>query len=211
MSAKIIIIDYGSGNLQSVLNALELIKSPDQEVLISKNPEDLKSASHIILPGVGAFGDCMSGLKSIPSMITTLKNQILDQKKNFLGICVGMQLLADWGFEYGEHEGLGFIPGKVIEIDNKNNKLKIPHMGWNDLQIKPNNNPALNGLKSGDHAYFVHSYHFICNDENNVLANVEYGQKITAIIAKDNIIATQFHPEKSAEIGLRLLKNFINL
>ncbi len=209
MNSKIVIIDYGSGNLSSVLNAVESVKNQDSEVLISSNPEDLKSATHIILPGVGAFADCMSGLKSIPQMIETLKNQILIAKKPFLGICVGMQLLADKGYEYGEHVGLGLIKGKVVALDDQNGQLKIPHMGWNDLQIK-SNHPILEGLKTGDHAYFVHSYHFICEDENNILAQVEYGQKINAIIARENIIATQFHPEKSAETGLKLLKNFIS-
>jgi glutamine amidotransferase len=209
-TSKIVIIDYGSGNLQSVLNAIELIKNPDQEVLISSNPHDLKSATHIILPGVGAFGDCISSLRNIPEMIQILNDQVLNKKKPFLGICVGMQLLANKGFEYGEYEGLEFISGKVIVLDDKNNTLKIPHMGWNDLQIKSNNHPVLKDLQTGDHLYFVHSYHFVCDNEKDVLATATYGQRITAIISKDNIIATQFHPEKSSEIGLKFLKNFIN-
>jgi glutamine amidotransferase len=208
---KIVIIDYGSGNLRSVQNALFSVKNEDQEVVISSNPEDLKTASHIILPGVGAFGDCMSGLKAIPKMIDEIKNQVLVEKKPFLGICVGMQLLADKGYEHGEHEGLGFISGKVVRIDNQNDSLKIPHMGWNDLEIKNNQHCFVKGLKTGDHFYFVHSYHFVCEDEDVVVANVNYEQKINAIIAKDNIMATQFHPEKSSEAGLELLRNFILL
>ncbi|MDA0902460.1 MAG: imidazole glycerol phosphate synthase subunit HisH [Proteobacteria bacterium] len=209
-NSKIVIIDYGSGNLKSVLNACQLIKGPDQEVIISSDAKDLKSATHIILPGVGAFGDCMNGLKAIPSMIDELKQQVLVNKKPFLGICVGMQLLATTGYENGETEGLNFISGKVTKIDNHHNILKIPHMGWNDLALSQQQHPLLKNIKNGDHAYFVHSYHFICNDKNTVLATVDYGSHITAIIAKDNIIATQFHPEKSSDTGLTLLKNFIN-
>jgi len=208
---KIIIIDYGSGNLASVRNALELIKNSNQEILISDNPADLELATHIILPGVGAFGDCISSLKAIPQMQEILEDQILKYKKPFLGICVGMQLLADVGYEYGKNKGLGFIQGKVKKIDDQNDSLKIPHMGWNDLIVKSNSHPVLVDIKSGDHVYFVHSYYFIPDNENEVLAYVDYGTKITAIIAKENIVATQFHPEKSDKIGLKLLKNFINL
>lgn len=210
MQQKIVIIDYGSGNIASVFNALSLVKNPNQTVIISNKASDLEDASHIILPGVGAFGDCMSGLQAIAGMKDALITEVIKRKKPFLGICVGMQLLADIGFEHGENKGLGFIKGKIVKIDDQNGKLKIPHMGWNDLQIKPNFHPVLNGIKSGDHAYFVHSYHFITEDPNEVLATVDYGTKITAIIAKDNIIATQFHPEKSAETGILLLKNFLN-
>ena len=209
--ARIVIIDYNSGNLRSVSNAIESIKEKNQEILISNQVEDLKNASHIILPGTGAFADCMAGLKAINFMIDEIKNQVLIAKKPFLGICVGMQILADYGYENGVCDGLALIGGKVVKIDNQNNNLKIPHIGWNDLQIKKQNHPILNGLKSGDFAYFVHSYHFVCDDQNNILATVDYGQKIAAIIEKDNIIATQFHPEKSAAAGLKLLKNFINL
>lgn len=209
--SKTVIIDYGSGNLQSAFNACELIKDNNQEIIISNNPDDLKSATHIILPGVGSFNDCISGLKAIPDMLQELKKQVLTEKKPFLGICVGMQLLATKGYENGQHQGLDFIAGKVVKIDNQNNNLKIPHIGWNDLQLKQNSHPLLQGIKTGDHAYFVHSYHFICDHQDNVLATVDYGGKINAIIAKDNIVAVQFHPEKSSETGLRLLKNFMGI
>ncbi len=213
MTSKIVIIDYGSGNLQSVFNALELIKKPSDLILISNNPNDLKSATHIILPGVGAFGDCVSALKKINGMVEELQNQVLKNKKPFLGICVGMQLLADFGFEYGKHSGLGFVAGDVVEIDNKingqNNSLKVPHIGWNNISItKPH--PILDGIKDGEHFYFVHSFHFVTKDQNDVLATVDYGTPINAILAKENIIATQFHPEKSSDTGLKLLKNFIS-
>jgi len=208
LESKVVIVDYGSGNLQSVFNALELVKSP-HIVTISNDPEDLKSATHIILPGVGAFGDCLSSLKKINGMVEGLQSQILKNKKPFLGICVGMQLLADFGFEYGKHPGLGFVAGNVVEIDHQNNRLKVPHVGWNNISIiKPH--PILNGIKNDEHFYFVHSFHFIAKNQNDVLATVNYGSDLAAIISKDNIIATQFHPEKSSDAGLKFLKNFIS-
>jgi glutamine amidotransferase len=209
MASKIVIIDYGSGNLQSVFNAIESIKTTSDIVLISNNPEDLKSATHIILPGVGAFGDCICSLNAIDGMVEQLKIQVLKNKKPFLGICVGMQLLADFGFEHGKYAGLGFIAGDVVEIDNQNNNLKIPHIGWNNINIK-NPHPILKGIKNGEHFYFVHSFHFVSKNRNDILATVDYGLPITAILAKENIIATQFHPEKSSDVGLKLLKNFIS-
>lgn len=207
--SKVVIIDYGSGNLQSVFNALEMVKTPSHTIQISNNPEDLKSATHIILPGVGAFGDCISNLKAIKGMVEELQIQTLKNKKPFLGICVGMQLLADFGFEYGKHSGLGFISGNVIEIDNQNNSLKVPHIGWNNISIHKHH-PILDGIQDGEHFYFVHSFHFVPKNQNNIIATVNYGSDLTAIISKDNIVATQFHPEKSADAGLRILKNFIS-
>ncbi|MCE3255113.1 MAG: hisH [Rickettsiaceae bacterium] len=208
-NSKIIIIDYGSGNLQSVFNALNLVKHSSQEVKISSNSDDLKSATNIILPGVGAFGDCITGLKSISGMVEELQNQVLKLKKPFLGICVGMQLLADFGFEHGEYSGLGFISGNVVKIDDQNNSLKIPHVGWNNISIKKPH-PILDNIKNDEHFYFVHSFHFVPKNPEEVIASVNYGEDLTAIIAKENIIATQFHPEKSSDAGLQLLKNFIN-
>jgi len=208
--SKIVIIDYKSGNLQSVFNAIDSIKNPSDIIQISNNPSDLKFATHIILPGVGAFGDCISSLKTIKGMVEELQLQVIKNKKPFLGICVGMQLLADFGFEYGQHSGLGFISGNVVEIDNHNNSLKVPHIGWNDISITKSH-PILKGIKNGEHFYFVHSFHFVPKNQNDVLAIVNYGDKINAIVSQNNIIATQFHPEKSSDAGLLLLKNFINL
>lgn len=208
---KIVIIDYLSGNLRSVFNAITLIKEDNHEVLISSNPEDLRSATHIILPGVGSFKDCMSGLSSINGMVDEIKIQIQNNKP-FLGICVGMQLLANIGHENGETKGLSLISGEVKKISNDNSSIKVPHIGWNNLEII-SNHKILEGLNEGDHVYFVHSYSLHQPiDDNNTLAQVSYGSnKICSIIAKDNVIATQFHPEKSAKPGLQLLKNFINL
>ncbi len=205
---KIVIIDYQSGNIESVVNALSLVKG-DDEIVVSSNPAELKSANHLILPGVSAFGDCMEGLKAREGLLPELRKQVLTEKKPLLGICAGMQILASVGFENGEYQGLGFINGKVEKITAQEN-LKIPHMGWNEIIVKPNKHPVLKDIKNGDHFYFANSYHFICQNENNALAHVEYGSNLCAIIAKENIFGTQFHPEKSGESGLKLLKNFLN-
>ena len=205
---KICIIDYGAGNVASVYNAIKLIAS-DYQIVISSDHQDIKSASHLILPGVGAFGDCMTGIKNNQQSLIEIRTQAIKEKKPFLGICVGMQVLASVGFENGEHQGLNFINGRVEKLKGEN--LKIPHMGWNELLIKNNKHPLLKNIDQGEHFYFANSYHFICQNENNVLAQVQYGDnKINAIIAKDNIVGAQFHPEKSAEKGLEFLKNFIN-
>ena len=204
---KTVIIDYGSGNIESVLNALQVVKG-ENNIVVSKNPADIRSANLLILPGVSAFEDCMNGVRSVTGLGEEIRKQVMVEKKPFLGICVGMQVLASVGHENGEHQGLSFINGRVEKIAAEN--LKVPHMGWNEIIIKPNKHPLLKGINSGEHFYFANSYHFICQNENNVLAQVEYGSKITAIIAKENICAVQFHPEKSGEAGLRLLKNFLN-
>jgi len=207
---KVVIVDYNAGNVESVFNALSLV-GEGIEVKISNKISDLKSATHIILPGVGAFGDCMNNLKAVEGLIAELRKQILTEKKPFLGICVGMQVLASVGFEDGEHSGLGFINGHVEKISiPQDSNLKIPHMGWNNVVLKPSKHGVLKDIKNEEHFYFANSYHFVCQNENNVLAHFEYGAKYTAIVAKDNIIAVQFHPEKSGEAGLKLLKNFLN-
>lgn len=205
---KIIIIDYGSGNVASVFNALRNIDS-NCLIEISNNPSALKSSTHIILPGVGAFNDCMQGLQRQPNFLSELRQQVTKEKKPFLGICVGMQVLASIGYENGEHQGLNFINGRVEKLTGKN--LKIPHMGWNEISLKNYKHPLLKNINQGDHFYFANSYHFICQNDNNVLAQVLYGDnKINAVIAKENIIGVQFHPEKSAQSGLQFLENFIN-
>jgi imidazole glycerol-phosphate synthase subunit HisH len=204
---KTVIIDYGSGNIESVFNALTLVQE-NQEILISKDPAIVRSANRLILPGVGSFADCMQGLKSVNGLIEEIRNQVLKEKKPFLGVCVGMQVLASVGYEDGEHQGLCFINGKVEKIVSEN--LKVPHMGWNDLVVKPNKHGALKDTKTGDHFYFANSYHFQCQNENNELAHVNYGSEICAIVSKENILGLQFHPEKSGEPGLKILKNFLN-
>ncbi len=205
---KTVIIDYGSGNVESVLNALSFVKN-NENFLVSNKPSDIRAANHLILPGVGAFGDCVDGLKSVEGLLPEIRKQVLIEKKPFLGICVGMQVLASIGYENGEHQGLGFINGKVEKITTQEG-LKIPHMGWNEIMLKPTKHPALKDVKNGEHFYFANSYHFICQNENNVLAQLEYGSKLNAIVAKENILGIQFHPEKSGEAGLLILKNFLN-
>ena len=205
---KTVIIDYGAGNVESVLNALSFVKN-NENFLVSNKPSDIRAANHLILPGVGAFGDCMDGLKSVEGLLPEIRKQVLVEKKPFLGICVGMQVLSSIGYENGEHQGLGFINGKVEKITAQEG-LKIPHMGWNEIMLKPTKHPALKDIKNGEHFYFANSYHFICQNENNVLAQVEYGSKLNAIVAKENILGIQFHPEKSGEAGLLILKNFLN-
>lgn len=212
---KTIIIDYGSGNLQSVFNALASLNA-GHEIIISNRPETLRTATHLVLPGVGAFGDCMQGLKAVEGLGEALHKQVMVEKKPLLGICVGMQVFASTGYENGEHKGLGFIDGKVVKIDAGTDAtgkaLKIPHMGFNELILREEQlaHPILKGIKTGNHVYFANSFHFLCQNEGNVLAQVEYGQKLNAIIAKKNIVGVQFHPEKSGETGLQILKNFLN-
>ena len=203
---KIALIDYGSGNLQSAYKALELVSNCKNKIFITSNSKDLLKADKIILPGVGAFADCIKGLKSISGMTDVLNEVVLEKKKPFLGICIGMQLLATKGKEKGDHDGLGWIKGKVIKI-KKNKQIKIPHMGWNTVKII-SKHPILKRKKF--ESYFVHSYNFICKNKKNIIATCDYQQKITAIVGKENIIGTQFHPEKSQKIGLEILKNFVS-
>lgn len=202
-----VIIDYGSGNLRSVAKAFEHVsKSP---VAVSSKAPDLKQASHIVLPGVGAFGDCMDGLKALPGMLDALQEEVIAKKKLFLGICVGMQMLFERGLEHGTHPGLGWLKGEVGLLKPDNKALKIPHMGWNELAIE-REHKLLSGIKGGAHAYFVHSY-CAYGDASDIIATTGYGQKITAVVAKGNIMGTQFHPEKSQETGLKLIGNFLGL
>ncbi len=203
--ASIVIIDYGSGNLRSVAKAFERVAS---NVVVSSDASLLESASHIVLPGVGAFADCMAGLSAIPDMLDNLRRQVIENRKWFLGVCVGMQMLFENSYEHGIHQGLGWLKGDVVPLSKSS--LKIPHMGWNELQIKQNS-PFLKNVSNGEHAYFVHSYHAKLTDNSQLLASVEYGEDITAIIGKDNIFGTQFHPEKSQKAGLQIIENFVRL
>lgn len=203
---RIAIIDYGSGNLRSAAKALEHVAN-GHEVRVTSDAVHLASATHIVLPGVGAFKDCMAGLTAIPGMRDRLEEEVRMKQKPFLGICVGMQLLATKGFEHGEHAGLGWIEGEVRPIPSKN--LKIPHMGWNDLHVLKAH-PLLSGIEPGAHAYFLHSYH-VAAQQNDIVATVDYGEALVALLAKDNIMGAQFHPEKSQQTGLKLLENFLSL
>lgn len=212
------IIDYGSGNLRSAAKAFEHVIAQNNlnfEVRVSAQARDVECASHIVLPGQGAFGDCMAGLKSVPNMIEALERTVLENKKPFLGICVGMQLLATEGHEYGIHKGLGWIEGQVVPIEPQEKTLKIPHMGWNvcefpeDLCHPVLRNKTESDKKNEIHYYFVHSFMFESKGKENILGTVQYGGEVTAIVGRANIIGTQFHPEKSQEAGLELLHDFL--
>lgn len=209
---KVVIVDYGSGNLRSAAKAFERAAQDGgiaAEIAVSAKAASLRQASHIVLPGVGAFADCKRGLESLPGMIDALNESVLVEKKPFFGICVGMQLMAEVGHEHGEHAGLGWIKGSVEPLEPADPTLKVPHMGWNDLQFGAARHPLLDGVEPGRHAYFVHSYHLRCSDARDVLATVEYGGAVTAVVGRDNLVGTQFHPEKSQATGLTLIANFL--
>jgi len=210
---KVVVVDYGSGNLRSASKALELAASDlnrGYEVIVSSKPLELREADYIVLPGVGAFGDCFAGLTAIEGMEDALKDAVILRGKPFLGICVGMQLMANRSLEHGEHTGLGWVSGDVRPIEFVNNSIKVPHMGWNELTIKGAGHPVLYGLNNGDHAYFVHSFSLQGVQKDLVLATTNYGRDIAAIVGRDNLIGTQFHPEKSQETGRVVLRNFLN-
>ncbi|WP_020590451.1 imidazole glycerol phosphate synthase subunit HisH [Kiloniella laminariae] len=205
------IIDYGSGNLRSAAKAFERSAREaglTTTVLVTADPEAVRQADHIVLPGVGAFADCWQGLNAAEGMVEVLRESVLQQGKPFMGVCVGMQLMASVGREYRDCEGLGWIPGEVVKMDPEDQRLKIPHMGWNELNIR-RPHPVLDGLDNGTHVYFVHSYHYIPENSDHILAQVDYGDALTAVIGRDNMIGTQFHPEKSQSAGLNLFSNFL--
>jgi glutamine amidotransferase len=207
-----VIIDYGSGNLRSAAKAFERAtreSGAGVPVKVSADPRDVAASSHIVLPGVGAFQDCMRGVAGVPGMIDALTRAVLEEKRPFLGICVGMQLLARRGHEHGTHEGLGWIDGEVYRLDVEGQGLKVPHMGWNELMPRAAAHPLLAGIPAGAHAYFVHSYHMVLRDAGAALATSDYGGPMVAVVARDNVAGTQFHPEKSQEAGLRLIANFL--
>lgn len=205
-----VIVDYESGNLHSAHKAFERMAAETGagDVIVSARTEDVARADRIVLPGDGAFPACRRALGAVSGMIEALEEAVLQRGRPFLGICVGMQMLATRGHEYADTEGLGWIGGDVVPIRPADPTMKVPHMGWNDMVIdRPH--PVLDGVQTGDHAYFVHSYHFRPHDPAHLLAHVEYGGPITAIVGRDTILGTQFHPEKSQAAGLRLIANFL--
>jgi glutamine amidotransferase len=208
------VVDYGSGNLHSAAKALERAARESrsaEKVVVTRDPEVVAGADRIVLPGVGAFADCKRGLDSIPGMISALAEAARIRARPFLGICVGMQLLAERGLEHGVTEGLGWIKGEVDRIAPSDASLKIPHMGWNTL-IARRDHPLFADIALGQdglHAYFVHSYQLAPAHKDDLIADTEYGGPITAVVARDNIAGTQFHPEKSQRLGLALLANFL--
>jgi imidazole glycerol-phosphate synthase subunit HisH len=208
------IIDYGSGNLHSAAKAFERAAREQGSALavkVTSDPEDVRKAERIVLPGVGAFADCRQGLERIPGMIEALEETVLDRGRPFLGICVGLQLMAERGLEHGPSPGLGWIGGEVRAIAPDDASLKIPHMGWNTLALRQEHD-LFQGILTGEsglHAYFVHSYHFVPASADALVATSDYGGPVTAFLAKDNLAGSQFHPEKSQKLGLALIANFL--
>jgi len=208
------IIDYGSGNLHSAAKAFERAAREEGSKLaikVTAAPEDVASAERIVLPGVGAFADCKAGLAAIPGMIEALEESVQEKGKPFLGICVGLQLMAARGLEHGVTPGLGWIDGEVSAIEPSDPTLKIPHMGWNTLRLQREHS-LFDGIPTGDdglHAYFVHSYHLVPEDAGDLVATTDYGGDVTAFVARGNMAGSQFHPEKSQKLGLALIANFL--
>lgn len=218
---SVAIIDYGSGNLRSAAKAFERAARDAgyaSTIAVTSDADVVAKADHIVLPGVGAYPDCRRGLDDVPGMVDALSDSVIAKGRPFLGICVGMQLMATRGLEHHETLGLGWIPGDVVMLTPPPNAdtqgpagtgFRIPHMGWNELRFSNAAHPVLKGISEGAHAYFVHSYHMKCTTPEHVLASVEYGGPITALIGRDNMVGTQFHPEKSQETGLKLIANFL--
>ena len=208
---NVAIVDYGSGNLRSAAKAFERAVAEAglrMDVQVTADAGAVLGASHVVLPGVGAFADCRAGLMALPGMADALEDAVIEGGRPFLGICVGMQLMATVGREHGEHRGLDWIAGEVVALEPEDKSLKIPHMGWNQLNVtRPH--PVFKGIAQGAHAYFVHSYGFACADGSQVLATADYGGPLTAAVGRDNLLGTQFHPEKSQATGLALIANFL--
>jgi glutamine amidotransferase len=205
------IIDYGSGNLRSAAKAFERAAregAVDTDILVTNDAARVRTAERVVLPGVGAFADCRRGLAAVPGMEEALVEAVIRRGRPFLGICVGMQLMAERGREFETTQGLGWIAGEVAALAPGDPALKIPHMGWNEL-VRRRPHPVLGGLESGAHAYFVHGYHFLPADPAHVLASVDYGGAVVAAVGRDNLVGVQFHPEKSQATGLRLIGNFL--
>lgn len=211
---NVAIIDYGSGNLHSAAKAFERASRDsglNVEIRVTSDPDAVRGAERIVLPGVGAFKDCGDGLRAIPGMWDTLIEQVISRAKPFLGICVGMQLMASRGLEHHVSEGFDWIPGDVKPIVPRSPSFKIPHMGWNTLDLR-RPHPLLDGIELGEgglHAYFVHSFHLEVRDRASLIATAEHGTAVTAMVGRDNMAGTQFHPEKSQRLGLALISNFL--
>ena len=203
---NIAIVDYGIGNIKSIQNAFDRLNLP--KPIVTNNFKKLTEATGLILPGVGAFSACSQKLRLL-NMFDFLTELVIEKKKPILGICVGMQLMAIKSYEYQETEGLGWIDGEVRKIKPKDRSFKIPHMGWNALKIECKH-PILNSIHNGDHVYFVHSFQMTVKKQKQRLAYTDYGTDITAVVSKDNMVGLQFHPEKSGQVGLKIIENFLS-
>ena len=207
---NVTIVDYKSGNISSVINSFKEVARDKVKIEVTSDINKIKSSDKVVLPGQGSFKSCTDALKGINGLVETLNEFAINNKKPLLGICVGLQMFADTGYEEIETKGLGWISGKVTKIENQNGKYKLPHIGWNEINILKESR-IFKDIKDKSHMYFVHSYEFVPKDKNIVLATTDYSSNHVCAVEKDNIFGTQFHPEKSDKIGLKIIDNFINL
>jgi len=207
---NVTIVDYQSGNISSVINSFEQVAKDKVKVEITSDLNKIKSSDKLILPGQGSFKSCVESLSNVNGLQDVLKEFAIINKKPLLGICVGLQMFGDVGYEESETRGLGWIPGKVTKIDNQNGKFKLPHIGWNEIEIVKESK-IFKEIQNKSHMYFVHSYEFIPEDKSVISATTDYSSKIVCSVEKDNLFGTQFHPEKSDKIGLKLIENFLDL
>ena len=207
---NVTIVDYNSGNISSVINSFHEVAKDKVNIEVTSDLNKIKSSDKIVLPGQGSFKSCVDSLNSIDGLVDTLNNFVISEKKPLFGICVGLQMFADIGYEEKETRGLGWISGKVLKIDNQNGKYKLPHIGWNEINIVKESK-IFKDIENNSHMYFVHSYEFIPEDKSVISATTDYSSNIVCSVEKENIYGTQFHPEKSDKIGLKIINNFINL
>ena len=207
---NVTIIDYNSGNISSVINSFKEVAKDKVNIQVTSDLNKIKSTDKVVLPGQGSFKSCVEALNSINGLADTLNEFAISNKKPLLGICVGLQMFADVGYEETETKGLGWVPGKVSKIDNQDGKYKLPHIGWNQINLVKDSK-IFKDIENNSHMYFVHSYEFIPEDKSVISATTDYSSNIVCSIEKENIFGTQFHPEKSDKIGLKIINNFINL
>jgi len=207
---NVTIVDYNSGNISSVINSFSEVAKDKVNLEVTSDLNKIKSSDKVILPGQGSFKSCVDALNNINGLVDTLNEFAINDKKPLLGICVGLQMFADIGYEETETKGLGWIPGKVSKIDNQNRKYKLPHIGWNEINIVKESK-IFKDIENNSHMYFVHSYEFIPEDISVISATTDYSSNIVCSVEKENIFGTQFHPEKSDKIGLKIIQNFIEL
>jgi len=207
---NVTIVDYQSGNISSVINSFTEVAKGKVNLEVTADLNKIKSSDKIVLPGQGSFKSCVDSLNSINGLVEALNEFVITKKKPLLGICVGLQMFADVGFEEIETKGLGWISGKVSKIDNQSGKFKLPHIGWNEIEIVKQSK-IFKDIENKSHMYFVHSYEFIPNDKSVISATTDYSSKIVCSVERDNLFGTQFHPEKSDKTGLKIIENFINL
>ena len=207
---NVTIVDYNSGNISSVINSFKEVAKDKVNIKVTSDLNKIKSSDKVVLPGQGSFKSCVDALNKINGLVETLNEFAIKKKKPLLGICVGLQMFADLGYEETETKGLGWISGKVLKIDNQNNKFKLPHIGWNEINIIKEGK-IFKDIKNKSHMYFVHSYELVPDDKSIISATTDYASNIVCSVEKENIFGTQFHPEKSDKMGLKIIENFVNL